>query len=486
MPRAVPPLAELEEAIRQGKGAGVRRALRAITLGDIPRAERPAYVAIARRVDLPALGLRLLGPRVRGKGRGGTGASELEKAEYAGCLVHVGAHAEARALLEGIAGTTAPQAHLFRAFAAIGQWDYAAAIPALRSYLRAPGLGAYRKTVARVNLAEALLHERDFVKAEPLLRDLLHRASLQRWDLVLGRTLELTAEMFLLRRDWARAEAFLAEAGSRLRESESLDALFVEKWKAILALRRGPTRAALDAVARVKDQARRRGHWETLRDCDRYLAILCRDESLFRHVYFGTPFDAFRRRLLEDFPGAPPLTETYDWCPGADGNADAGARVALDLVGGDLDPARAPHRALTALSADFYRPVRAATLFHALYPGEFFDADSSLHRVYNAVRRLRSHLDETGVPVRIEEVEGSYRLSADRVAIRVGAAAATPSSRTARALREAFGATPFSVAEASRALEMPYRSAFRALQDAVTDGALGRTGRGRACRYRVA
>jgi hypothetical protein len=145
----------------------------------------------------------------------------------------------------------------------------------------------------------------------------------------------------------------------------------------------------------------------------------------------------------------------------------------------------ADHRLFSLFVADFYRPLSVASLHAGLFVGEYYNPESSPLRVRKAIHRLREKLKKAGVPIRIEERDGSYGLRlGEGVAIRV--ATENPSGRDTwplEQLRTKFGMATFSASEATRFLGISARSVQRLLGTGYREGRLRRQGAGSRVRY---
>ena len=124
-------LAAIEDSIRRGDLKTARGELRRLCARRVPRTEAAPLANLAYRAGLPELGLRLLGRIVRPPPRVATRATAAEKAEYAVCLIRLGASEEARWLLDEIDEREYPPSLLYRAFALASRWDYEATLAPL-------------------------------------------------------------------------------------------------------------------------------------------------------------------------------------------------------------------------------------------------------------------------------------------------------------------------------------------------------------------
>jgi len=482
---------EIDALIQQGDGSKAQTKIKALFEGKIERSHAAIAAGLAWRVGLPQLGIKLLNPLVRPSSRKPVTASDAEKVEYAGCLVKIGAPEEALALLGGLTAGELPRLLLVQAFAHISQWNYHAARPYLQQYVRHAKVRAYDRLVGKVNLAEAMIHDGVNDKARLALRDLLHDASLRRLQLVYGKTLELAAQFAIEHDRYDEADKYLKQAGTVLGATNGMDIFFVQKWSAFSAARK--TKGSPEALAQVKAvrvKAEEMGHWETVRDCDKWVAMVTGDETLLRHLFHGTPYAAFRSDLAK-VPGAPAEWGTdYVWqlSPGK-------VKTSLDLTDnspiltGPLRPDQLLHRLFVALTSDFYRPFRVATLFSRLYSGEHYNPESSPHRVHEAVKRLRKFLTDEKLSIEVVETGGNYRLVAAKpFSIRVPLRSLIPTKKNSflNVVKNRWPDSPFSVNEVSEAMKCSARTALTQVKTAVEEGALVKEGNGPATRYRLA
>jgi hypothetical protein len=480
---------EVEGLIQSAQLRAARRKLQSVQkLATPARGQRLKLAQLARRSGLVSLALKLLNPVVRPSAKSPLRPTAEESAEYAGLLIRSGANTEATHILEALDPGEVPEAWLYRAYACITQWEYEAAIPFLKSYLEVEGLGLIQVVIGKLNLAAALVHERESSAAEPLLAELLELTARERLFQFHGNALELSAQNALFQKRWSDADSFLSRAERHLSEVGGLDHLFVQKWKAIRAcLERKGERQALRDLEDVRREAVALGHSETVRDCDLYLAVSSKDEARLHAVYFGTPFESFRRRLLREAGPETRLPSHWDWSPS--GKTSRTLDLALG-VWQDGSPAFKPgqvlHRLLRALASDLYRPFRTAPLFEALYPGEFYNPFSSADRIYEAIRRLRLWAKEEGLSLAVTEKKGEYRLDPGTgLALRLSPQSRRLSPSLDR-LKRVFADRPFSTREAALALGISERSASRVIRDALSDQTLASSGKSQFVRYRFA
>jgi hypothetical protein len=497
------PAASLEAIdawIRQGKLKVAARRLKEVAPGPGTEA-RLEFARLCRRAGVPMLGLRALKPIVRpgARLRGDAGrASPAALTEYAALLLRLGAATEATRWLARVRTEDTPDKLLFEAFACFRQWDYAAAIAPLERYCQDPRVTPYSRLVGQVNWAAALVLERQDAQAERLLGRLAQATLAGGHDLLYGNTLETWIQLRVFQGRPGEALEFLAEVERRGFIRPGAEGILFRKWAAIARRCADPDdRRARRSLADLAVEARGLGSWEVARDCDFHEARLTRDRALMERLYFGTPYPAYRARIVA--LGFEPAQSVVDWCLGPPGVPkprdilDVRTGVVAGRARDELRPGSLGLRLIQTLASDFYRPWRLAELHAALYPGQHFDPESSSLRVHQLLRRARAALAQARSSIRIEENRETYRLASGAPAIvRLGSIHPTGLAGRAQGIIDRLVAAlgsptrSFSSSEAARILELDPRTVRRALRQAVSDGRLIRVGLARASRYAIA
>ena len=475
-------LASYEEKIRSGKAAEVIASVREKIAHKRPARDLVLPLAqLVRRAGAPGLSIQLLRPIVRPTGRRAEKASASEVCAYAAALVALGIQGEALRLLEGVSVKETPEPTLFKAYARIGQWDYASAIPLLEEYLRDSRPTDYQRLVAKVNLAASLVAEGESVAAESLLGEIYEKASSQNLALLKGNALELRAQNAIFASDWKAADGFLDEAFALLADKPYASSLYVRKWKAVSALLQSRASDANAAgVARVRQEAMDQGAWETVRDCDFFLGLATRDQNLIQKVYFGTPFASYRARVrklakLKDLP------THFDWGRGRK-RIDLADRAGLLAVG--LKPERLVTKLLLVLCTDLYKPFEVSGLHGWLFPEEFYDPQTSSMRIHQLMARLRAWVRERNLPIALSEKDGRYRIEPTGLILELPVDLASDLRISSREkLAREFGSNSFTLSEAALRLRVPERTLSRQLGEWIESGAVLKYNRARATRY---
>jgi len=484
------------QAVRAGQGASITRELAKIPRGKIPIELLAKVANICWRISQPSIGLRLLFPELRRQAHRHQDVPPDALVEYAGCLLEVGALGEAKTILKGAYGKT-PRANFYLALLLFKEWDYAGALPLLEAYL-AQIPGDYHALVVRVNLAAAYVMNRDFAKATATLKSLREELQRQGHKLLLGNTHEIESQIFFERGDHEGALACLAKSEALLSETRNMGWLYCKKWQFLNKLAQNATasRAKSRLVAELKElreRARGMASWETLRDLDLHWALHEKDAALLERVYFGTPAQEYRNRVLR-------LSEARGLTIGESARfhvkGESGGDVLYDLRPQEFirdgDGTFLIKKLLLILASDFYAPFRVGQLFSHLFEGEYFDVDSSPDRVFQLIRRLRVWMKEEQWRATVEGEARGYRLvfqsgSGFQMDRRLPAEILRDKSTAHLAvLKREFGDRVFTASELCDALRVSRRSANRMLRELKEGERVECLGSGPSTRFKIA
>lgn len=402
--------AQLESLIRAGALQPARAGLRSL-LADRKKALSPEHALCAaelfRRTGLSEEGVRLLHPWVRPSARKEARAASPElKVEYAACLVNLYAVAESEELLDSIQGSPPPFAHFTRALGRIHVWDHAGAIVSLERYLATEKRDAYRRLIARVNLALCLvLTESETAEAvieenKRLCRELDAR-------LLMTNTLEMSAYHAFVRGDADRARGALAEAFGFLagQALANRELFYLKKWEVLLDAQARPTPASRARAEAIRAQAEARRDFESVRELNFHLGEIFQDRGLLLRTYFGTPYAPFRDRVRAA------LTRSGFKIPNSWTDVlGSGKTKPIDLLE-VLPPGKLLSRLASALLSDRYRAFTLHALHERVYPGSHFNPRSTPDQIHQLLRRFRLALEDAGLSLGVDESSGEYRLA---------------------------------------------------------------------------
>lgn len=485
-------LARIDALINDGRLSDAKALVRPLLERKHPREELVKLANLARRAWMPEHAARLLFKIVHPteKRNVAAAATAEEKTEYATALVMLGGHREALKLLQDIDVREVPEALFARSLAHFSQWNWQATLNQWERLIGSPKATELQKLRGELYHATALTHgAHDFDRSTEICERLLKISSPSKNRVIYKNALLLLGQNFAFLKQTAKAAPYFAELEKlSADEDDSRHLLHTRLWKAISNNDVAELRKAREGF---KEQER----WEQVRVSDYYEAELTGNSELFIHLYFGTPHAAFRERVAKALGGAENIPSKYDWKLWSGKSAP---KVLIDSANGTSNASEAflkeghvLQRMLLALSSDFVMPPTVAELHEQLYPGEYFNPNSSPDRVHQCLKRLRKWLESANLPLEVRELHGRYRLfSPEGCAIRVYRSEAdipkTPirTIHFANDLYKKFGAAEFTSNDAVLKLKQPYTTVKRHLASAVAHGLIIAQSSGRETRYK--
>jgi tetratricopeptide (TPR) repeat protein len=403
---------EIDQLIKQGKASEAKRKFLAIDINSVPRSQRVPLAQIARRMNLARQVLKLLSPYVRPVVAGQFVATTEERALYAVGLTRLGAYQEAEKILSDLDSESFPQVLLFRSHICVFNWDYEAAVPLLKGYIRTL-VDPYQLLVAKLNLAAAYFHSGDTARFLPLCQRLISEAESQKLDLVLGNSLELISQYYISIQNFSLASESLNRAEVMLKDSPSQYSLFVKKWRLILNLLQSHSSLQfIEPLQSLKAEAYKNRDWEVIRECDFYQALATKDTALYQQVFEGTSYLGYRKKMRR-FSGLRSIPKKfYPWKVPLKLGTNQPPPLRFDLARGQtsgsisnsfdsLTTLPKLHQLLQVLCRDFYKPVPIGEVFCFLYPDEYYSWDNSPIRILQLVKRLRNWFQGQKIPLSI-------------------------------------------------------------------------------------
>ena len=397
---------QCEQDLRAGQAQKIHLLFKTINLSKIPREFQLALANIARRTGLFLAGLKILNGTVRTL----ADATSAELAEYAVLLQKIGAVEEASELLNHVNKDTAPVGHLYQAFQCFHEWNGAGAVPHLEKFLSSD-LSDYDRAVGRINLAAALLQSDQGERAESLLNEDIEANHAKGYTRLECNGYELLTQALLQRADFKSARLMIERAHILLAREESPDIQFVNKWQAIIEAHE---RQSIEPLQKLRSEAFERQDWEVVRDADLFICKMRFSTELFHKLYFGTPYEFYRKRIITTLDvNVPDLSRPYGYA-----NASRKPEPLFDLAKGELikngvaeavvEPGSKIHQVLTSLLMDLYRPLRVAGIFAYIFPEEIFNPFDSPDRIHRLIARTRKTFKELDVPLEIVNHHDAY------------------------------------------------------------------------------
>ncbi|MBT6431571.1 MAG: DeoR family transcriptional regulator [Deltaproteobacteria bacterium] len=456
--------------------------------------------SLCRRLGEYERAIRLVRPLIDSEQSQRTTATPDEQAQYAACLMSMGAVADGFKILERIDAPAPPEAYLFTAFGHMLRNHYDLATEPLRKFIEHPAPSQYQKLVAQTNLIQVLVYQGDTEETDKLLPELLRTTEQGNFKLLHGNLLESSVHQEFWRGNIAQAERRLAQAQKLHQQSGELRRFYIKQWRAILDLKQGgATPANQKRLKRVQQEARELAVFGIIRECDIALAHVTQDERLWQHLLFGVPPGSQLERIQRLSGIELSVHSKYTWVPQQTPLHEAQIIIELSTGktlphGPSLKVGQVLHRLLNIFTNDFYRPLRVGEIHEALFPDKFYHPRASPLAVRQALFRLRRWFDDHELPFEIQESQGTYRLvghsngglllhAASRLTLSPERFAALCLVKKLQESGELSPRKDIQTQEAAKALGVSLATARRQLKTATEAGYLHRQGAGRSTRY---
>lgn len=484
-----------EVALRQADHPTARTLVSLLATSDLRRTDRARVAYLASRCELPLIALKLLRPFVRPTPRAPETPTPEEIIEYAFALMTLGAVREATALLKP--NNTNPKSFLYAAYCSIRQWDYAAAIDSLKKYIALvenksarDSASPYEMRVARVNLCAAFVVEHRFSEATALISPLIEEAVREKNKTLLGNLYEIHAQLCFFQKDFIHARKNLELSHTALGSASGSYSLFIQKWSALCEFYEKPAqKSPPPSFLKLRNEALKSESWEIVRDLDLHAALRSQNMSLFRQVYFGTRFEAYRTRILKQAVSegiavtlleSPRATHSYSDIAGSQNYK---SQHVLEKTGIPLHSLE--FRLIHFLCSDYYRPFTGTEIFEAVYSGEYFNPSSTPVKIRQLIKRARANPKI----VRILEIKNKKSLYFLKPKVRIEHTLFISSHdhhlTQFHRLRDHFQDKPFSSQELASLFGLSQRSVQRMIKELQASKLIESKGKGRLTRYAV-
>ena len=479
---------EIEQLIISGQIESAKTALKK-QLGRKRTPQETLKLAnFSRRLSLSELSLKLLFATLHDP----MPASPEEKCEYATSLIQLGYYREGDEILSQIESETYPKSLLFLAFSHIYRWDYFSAEEKLNLYLKKIGNSSeYDSFIGLTNLAACMvINSAPFTETEYMLKDLLQKIGKTTYLRLKANLFELSAHLYIYNDRYDDAKRSLDSAESILSDLDAAyDGFYIQKWRIILNFKKNPnSNEAIEAVGTFRAKSLAHGRWEIARDCDLHLGISNRNQSVLQHLYFGTPFESYRQRILRLTDGKIVIPETYNWriqqSQPSETILDIGTgKIEGPHVGEDLFKKSQALSLLQSLAGDFYRPLRSSSVFEKIFPGEYYDPFSTPNRIHQVVWRLKKELKARNIPLEINSEDGFQIIATTPgFGLKIGLQGdlkADPIS----ILKSEFKDEKFNSKQASEVLNYSLRKTQQILKAAIEESQFKQIGTGKNTKY---
>ncbi len=463
-------LDSVELLIRDGKIDAARDALRTFVDRHCPRKYVATISCMLRRTGLVDMSLSLLKPW-RGEFK------PAEAAEFAAGLNVIGAYDEAQILLESLNVADYPKILLYQSFLLFRGWKYNESIPKLEAFLKTER-DPYNLIVGRINLLAALIVEEMYDLADECAQKLKTLLDGTSYETLKTNLAELQVQRYTSSGEFEKAREWLTPTNLNSSRSQFL----IEKRAFFLECVTSPSRISDTTYESFRRRAWDANDFDSIRDTDFYQGNCQNDIRRLSRVYYGTPFSHYRDMVLSAAigPEVKKIGEFVFTHPLDKVNPPH----LLDLGSGDITGAeglavgQAMHKLMGLFCRDLYRPLKIGQIFRLLYPGEFYDVDSSPGRVKNVLFRLREFSKTQKLGFEILEKDRGFKLYlGNKFGVKIPDQSLFEVLQDRQlflisSLRQKFSGSDFTKAQAMEILNLSSTQAWKVLRGGVDQGLL--------------
>jgi tetratricopeptide (TPR) repeat protein len=463
----------LETSLRQGDVDTVARHLNKLNISRLSKTQRVRAARFARRAGMLTYGFRCLGFVAQGIDDPNRFSPD-EVAEYATLLIHNGGVEEALRILGKLSSLDHPSLLTALAWCHFTKWDYNLAVEPLAKALNLQG-DSYWRLALKINLAEAYFGSGRFTQCLKLLSSSVREAESQQSQRLWANALHLRARCYFELNELEKSNRDLNLAWSKFSRLDSPDGILIKRQ---MVINQAFMRKSVEPLNAFRSFVSQLGAWESLRECDYQKLRIRPTRSLFEHLYYGTPYLAYRRRVREavsyELRG-----NDYIW---GERNVPT-----LDLANSQLT--RQNQIVLDTFLRDFYRPLNVGRIFSALFPNEHFSYFHSSTRVHQILKRFRKDLRSNNIPLKVNCSGGLYTIIRTQpYSIRIPRNLRESECRVEGIdwLAQIFPkGRKFSVQEACPHLKLSKATLCRLMAQGLSENKIRKHGRGRTTKYSV-
>jgi tetratricopeptide (TPR) repeat protein len=487
----------LNELIVNGKNHDALAIINNFDFKNISRAYVVHLAQICIRLQKPLLALKFLHKYVSPTEATPTslGPTDDEVLTYSRCLYQLGASDDSLSMLAQIDANKNAEVYFIKACALMYAWRYDEAAAAFLKYSRSADLAEYRKAVVQLNICACKISQNNFDNIHTDLDKLIQLCEDKGYKLLTANALELYGQVYLFTGQTSQARDCLQRSIERLKESpNSIYSLYAKKWLAICNYQLGDTVNGLKELGEVAAEARKLKHWNTIRDCEAFMAGLTGNYTHLIEVINNSAFLGFKKRICHFFR-LDSVSLTTSICTLRASEKSDEAFYCLDLADQSksltLSLYQKPLLAklLWALSRDTYQPANMSFLFKNLYPTELFNPFTSPHRVIRLLKRLDSWFKNNSVPLKVAFHKSEFSLKSStnvklyfnqNASIDVLNVQSTRSEKLIAILKQ----KSCSAEKIARELNVSVATVLRLLGELKSTGCVLRLGSGRSTEYK--
>jgi len=473
-----------ETAVREGRGQSVSREIKKLVAKKIPNIYRREIAALLRRIGDYSLALKVIYPKIYNvDNQFQENSSPTDVADYSLLLLRIGANNEALLKLMQLDPNKALQRNIYIAYCYFSVRNYEAALPYLLEYIELSGLSEYNRIIGRVNLLSALVETNRIQEAIDLSGELIAELNENVHRRLLANCYELRGQALKLNDDFDQAKDSLLESLRLLKQdSERYQYTALLNLSHLQAKKEGSEKPLLEFI----DKAKKSKKFELLRQADYFRLEFINDQDLFCRLYYGTPYNAFKHKLLKAYPQYKSSLEKQ-WFFGKDGvlvNVKEGKFNSKQV----LKVGSVCHQTFQALFYDLYRPRPLSVIHELISDGDPFIPVHTPNRIKQIVYRLNKELASEGVKIQVK-IKKNYLIWESEEKLRFvfeeGMEILNINRSYLKLLKNQFGSEPFTRKEAQDTLQLSASQSKKVLKFLKEDEEVDHWNEGTLSLYQV-
>lgn len=360
--------------------------------------------------------------------------------EYAACLINKEISTVAIQILNKFDYRKFPQILLHQTLGYFIEHNYHSALPLIEAYCKCENLAYHDRLTGFVNHAMALLHDRQFEKAQSLLSKLIPQLSDESVQKLLAECYVLLAQTQVYLGGYKNAAISILRSEHVLNKFDYPNQLNRKMWKLIIWSLQNKKKSLFFQEKFLQLNIEVKGHndFELNRDLDAWLSVLLQNKELFQFVFFGTSSHWYRNILLTTFDAKNCIPNFYYRTYGKTNKNTPLPKIDLFHTqkqtgdkqvifisdsekhssenNGPNSKGRFHSSAVSIklsqlLCSDFYRPFSLGRIFNHLFPLEIFDPLTDPQRIYEQIRLTNLLFREKNLPLKITSTSCGYMLN---------------------------------------------------------------------------
>jgi tetratricopeptide (TPR) repeat protein len=398
---------EFNELIVAGKGTIALNKIKNLRKNKkIPRRFAPQFSKIYSRLGEPNLSTLVLFPFIRESIETQSELSDDEKISYGESLIRNGAILEGRDYLDSVDEKDRIDYQMALASSYNPHWNFSESLKVYEKILSPSN--DYQNQVIRLNLANCHINLNNYQEAMNQLGEAYDVVGPQNLPLLKMNILELSTQVALSLGNIDEAQQYLNSAKKISADGWGESHFLLSKWEILIKLyqEKRPLPSSHPLLSELRDFSKtcfEKRYFTIKSTCDFYEAYFTQDLEKSLKVYFASPFEGYRTQILKALDFDIEIPDNYQW----KFNSESQQTHQIDYLTGTLNgeiclkPGLSGHKLFQALCTNLYHPHTKYSLHEKMFPGEYFNPNTSPDKIYKIIKRLKADFKKCQIPIEI-------------------------------------------------------------------------------------